>query len=367
MKRLLSILFLTFLYLTAALSQDKLIRVGEVPGYVTLKCDFHMHTVFSDGEVWPTVRIEEAAKEGLDAIAITDHIEYQPNKEYISADLNAAWKIAGETARKKNIILVHGAEITRKMPPGHFNALFIEDAGKLTDKDFITVIREAIRQGAFIEWNHPGWKAQRPKGDAHLDSIHKVLLANGWLHGIELFNDIESYQGVLTLCIEHHLAVMANSDIHIPYETGYYPGSTHHRPMTLVFAKDRNEKELKEALFAGRTIVWYGDSLAGDKALADPFVKSCLTMGPVYCESEKYCWREIINNSDILFEIVVKSDDKLSDEPLKVSLSPNSITRLRLPVSLASRFVCTFTNVKVSDNVALEIISFFADSDLTIP
>ena len=49
----------------------------------TLKCDFHIHTVFSDGKVWPDIRVAEAWQEGLDAIAITDHIEYRPNKEIL--------------------------------------------------------------------------------------------------------------------------------------------------------------------------------------------------------------------------------------------------------------------------------------------
>ena len=36
------------------------IRFPDLPGCGTLKCDFHMHTVFSDGEVWPPVRVAEA-------------------------------------------------------------------------------------------------------------------------------------------------------------------------------------------------------------------------------------------------------------------------------------------------------------------
>ena len=87
-----------------------------------------MHTVFSDGDVWPTVRIDEALRDGLDAIAITDHIEYNPKKDFIPVDHNAAWKVGEKYARERNLILVHGTEITRKMPPGHFNALFINDA-----------------------------------------------------------------------------------------------------------------------------------------------------------------------------------------------------------------------------------------------
>ncbi len=46
--------------------------VPDIPGYKTLKCDFHLHTVFSDGDVWPTVRVTEAFRDGLDAIAITE-------------------------------------------------------------------------------------------------------------------------------------------------------------------------------------------------------------------------------------------------------------------------------------------------------
>jgi hypothetical protein len=54
--------------------------VPDLPGYQTLKCDFHMHTVFSDGQVWPPLRVMEAWRDGLDCIAITDHIDYQPTR-----------------------------------------------------------------------------------------------------------------------------------------------------------------------------------------------------------------------------------------------------------------------------------------------
>lgn len=69
----------------------------EIPGfsnYETLKCDFHTHTVFSDGLVWPDARIYEAWQEGLDAIAITDHIEHRINKVILKGDLNEFYKIA---------------------------------------------------------------------------------------------------------------------------------------------------------------------------------------------------------------------------------------------------------------------------------
>ena len=65
-------------------SVRKTINIPDILGYKTLKCDFHMHTVFSDGIVWPTFRVDEAWEEGLDAIAITDHIENQPSRSMLA-------------------------------------------------------------------------------------------------------------------------------------------------------------------------------------------------------------------------------------------------------------------------------------------
>jgi hypothetical protein len=46
------------------------LKVPDIEGYKTLKCDFHIHTVFSDGLVWPSVRVGEAYLEGLDALPL---------------------------------------------------------------------------------------------------------------------------------------------------------------------------------------------------------------------------------------------------------------------------------------------------------
>ena len=74
------------------------INIPDIDGYKTLKCDFHVHTVFSDGKVWPDQRVNEAWNEGLDVIAITDHIEYRPNKEIVKGDFNTSYEIAKNEA-----------------------------------------------------------------------------------------------------------------------------------------------------------------------------------------------------------------------------------------------------------------------------
>ena len=102
------------------------VHFPDIPGYVTLKCDFHMHTVFSDGQVWPTVRVEEAWRQGLDAIAITDHIEYKPYKDDVSTNYSRSYELAKASAESLNLILIKAAEITRGEPPGHLNALFLD-------------------------------------------------------------------------------------------------------------------------------------------------------------------------------------------------------------------------------------------------
>ena len=52
-------------------------------GRKVLSVDLHTHSVFSDGHVWPTVRTWEAQRDGLAAMAVTEHVEYQPWRDDI--------------------------------------------------------------------------------------------------------------------------------------------------------------------------------------------------------------------------------------------------------------------------------------------
>ncbi len=130
----LSVALLVFqLNVNAQPNTRRVINIPDIPGYLTLKCDFHMHSVFSDGNVWPSIRVAEAWQEGLDAIAITDHIEYHPHKDDIPVQFGRAYEIARPHADNMGLLLIKAAEITRQMPPGHFNCLFLDDvADKLS-------------------------------------------------------------------------------------------------------------------------------------------------------------------------------------------------------------------------------------------
>jgi predicted metal-dependent phosphoesterase TrpH len=119
------------------------IMIPDIPGYLTLKCDFHIHTVFSDGHVWPAVRSEEAWREGLDAIAITDHIERQPHKKDVNTNHNRSYEIARGPGAELDLMVIRGSEITRGMPPGHLNAIFLEDSEALAVPEWRDSIRAA--------------------------------------------------------------------------------------------------------------------------------------------------------------------------------------------------------------------------------
>lgn len=351
MKRLIiiTLLFICVNYLTEG--QRRTIHLPNLPGYVTLKCDFHMHTVFSDGNVWPTVRVDEAFRDGLDAIAITDHLEYTPKKDYIPVDHNAAWKIVENYARERDLILVHGAEITRDMPPGHFNALFIKNASLLAADSVMDAYAAAISQGAFLQWNHPGWKSQEPDGIPKLYPIHKKLLEKGWIHGIEFFNDSEYYPLVMTFCKQYNLAVMCNSDNHGVISERYVKPEYTNRPMTLVFAKERTHDSLKEALFAGRTLACFRDMLAGKEKYAKPFFYQCISVSNPYYQNEKSIFFEITNNSDVPFYLINGKEGA----PSSITLSANATTRVVVGIKTVFPLVYDVKNIITGENEVLKV------------
>lgn len=348
-------LIITSLLLTSialcCFGQRRIVHLPDIPGYVTLKCDFHMHTVFSDGNVWPTVRVDEAVRDGLDAIAITDHLEYTPKKDFIPVDFNAAWKIAETYAKERDLILVHGTEITRKMPPGHVNALFIKDASLIAKDSVWDSYAEAINQGAFLMWNHPGWKSQQPDGIPRMYDIHRKLIKNGWLHGMEFFNGNEYSPLVFTFCLQNNLALMASSDAHGIISESYTSPNYTNRPMTLVLAKERSHDSLKEAMFAGRTIVWFRDILAGKEEFVKPFFYQCISVGKPYYQNDKSIFIQVTNKSDIPFFLV----NGVTDAPPTVTLGANSVTRVVISKKVNAPLIYDVKNVLTGESNILKI------------
>ena len=287
-------------------NQRRLIIVPDLDGYITLKGDFHMHTIFSDGAVWPETRVDEAWADGLDVIAITDHDTYHPHKEYLNSDNNTHYKIACESAREKNIILIQAIEITRKMPPGHFNALFVTDGNipELNDTSrqaFLSSVEKLHNQGAVIFWNHPGWAAQQ-KDTVKWFDIHQTLTDKGWLNGIEVFNSNEWYPVALQWAMIKNLAPFANSDVHDAMRFAYNYQDDFIRPMTLVFAKEPTEKGIRQAILDKRTVAWFNGQLAGSEELLGKLFDRSLKIRKLYSSNGKTKY-QVSNVTDFTFQL----------------------------------------------------------------
>ncbi len=278
-----NVIFLFFMLSVSGSSQDhshalgRKLKFPDILGYKTLKCDFHQHTVFSDGSVWPDIRVQEALMDGLDAISLTEHLEYQPHKDDIPhPDRNRSYDIAIKEAETHDLIIVRGSEITRKMPPGHNNAIFLSDANKLLVDDSIQVFREAKKQGAFIFWNHPNWTPQRKDGMATLTDVHRLLIREKLLDGIEVVNDQTYSDEALQIALDNNLTIMGTSDIHKLIDWDFKVAAGGHRPLTLVFAKERTAESIKDALMSRRTVAVYKDLLIGRNEFLIPLIESSL-------------------------------------------------------------------------------------------
>ena len=277
----------------------------NIEGYLTLKTDFHQHTVFSDGNVWPTIRVMEALRDQLDVISLTEHLEYQPHAADIPhPDRNRSFELALKEAKDHDLIVIHGSEITRGAPIGHNNAIFISDANTIISKEAADSFKEAKNQGAFVFWNHPAWYAQSPKGTPILSDFQKERIQKGELQGIEVINTVDYSEEALSIALEQNLTIMGTSDIHglIAWD---YTEKGNSRPITLVFAKKRTPESIKEALFAGRTVAVYNTLLVGKPEFLNPLIHESIKINKVsYIEKTEVLEIELenISSSKLLFE-----------------------------------------------------------------
>lgn len=298
------------------------IAFPDIAGYTTLKCDFHMHTVFSDGEVWPELRVKEAWREGLDAISITDHIEYLPYKDDIPKNLNRPFEIASQKASELGILLIRGSEMTFDTPPGHFNAIFIQDIAKIEAKELIDEAKNAHEQGGFIFWNHPAWQG-REKG--LWSDFYTTMVEQGLMNGIEICNGGMYDSLAHQWCLEKNLTMLGNTDIHGP-STRFANVDKSHRTMTLVFVKEKSLASVKEALQNGRTAVWFEDKLIGKKEFLEPLFYASIAIQNPH-KSENNIWISIYNHS----EITLRLQRTGSAGPKEITLAARETVRLKMP------------------------------------
>ena len=281
------------------------IVIPKVGDYNVYTADLHTHTIYSDGSVTPGYRVREAWRDGLDIVAITDHIEYRkterelyqfmagyikeeyrglpkgvntniaktkPDSRGILVNLNIGYEMAKQEGDKFGIMVIRGAEITRG--DNHFNVLFTKDNNKIYDLDTEQSIRNAIKQGAFITHNHP----KRDKGTVtQMTPLAENLHAKKLFNGIEVGNSLWSWDWIFSYCLENGYAPISGTDMHGTTAEKFHQSGNEsvYRDMNLILAKKCDEKSIKEALFAGRTIAYHNNKLIGkEEYLVDLFKAS---------------------------------------------------------------------------------------------
>lgn len=302
----------------------------DLAGHLTLRCDFHLHTVFSDGNVWPPVRVEEAWRAGLDAIALTDHIEYLPHRNDVSTNYARPYDLARPLALQLGMLLIRGAEITRGEPPGHLNALFLTNVAALNHPDYRVAISNAFAQGGFLFWNHPAWK--QPDKKAVWYAEQGEFYTNGWLRGIEVVNGDEYDAIAHGWCLEKKLAILGNSDAHDPVSFDFSADLGEIRPLTLVFAKERSTEAIRQALIDRKTVVVSEGRLIGDHEWLEPlFHNSIKILNPeIRMRGKSTALVQIRNSSAVSFDLRLTPKLPELDVPDKLRLPAGKISLLQV-------------------------------------
>ena len=275
------------------------IHLPQVDGMNFYKADLHIHSIYSDGDVTPDMRVLEAWYDGLDAIAITDHMEYRrieremfeymdkyiredlrkdgpvntnimrqgPDAKGILVDFNVAYNSAARKARDYGLLAIRGVEVTRKHN-GDYNAIFTTDNNALYDPDLAQTLRNARAQGAFIFHNHPDYDKNTSNT---LTNVANGLYELGLIDGVEVANGRKTWAYLYSHAVEGGYTPMANSDAHEfiywKYGRPYDYDIPRYRNMNLILAKALTVNDLRDALKAGNSIAYSNNNLVGKSKL----------------------------------------------------------------------------------------------------
>ena len=284
-------------------------------------------------------------------ISITDHVEYQPHKDELPTNHARPYELAKGAAHAVDLLLIRGTEITRETPPGHFNALFLEDIAKLDTPEFLDAIKAANAQGAFVFWNHQAWKGEE-KG-VWLD-VHTTLFDNKLFQGMEVCNGDSYYPTAHKWCLEKNLTMLGNSDIHDP-DLRKQSTSDDHRTMTLVFATEKTPAAIKEALHAGRTAVWCKNQIIGRKEILEPLFAGAVRIETPIVRSGKTVYLRIRNGCST----DIKLARAAGNGPASITLPAQATTLVQMSTAAEDTpldLQYTATDFLIAPNTGLPVV-----------
>ena len=343
--------------------RKEIVLPAQVNGFNVYKADLHSHSVFSDGQVLPSFRVQEAWQDGLDIIAITDHLEtrkyeevmYEYLKKYTDKkylpktngvvegmiDLNFPVQQALPEAAKLGLLVIPGTEISRSgATVGHFNALFTKDNNTIYDEDALQSMRNARSQGALVQHNHPGWRRE----NLQMTEVEKAAYEEGLIDGVEVMNGKEFYPGIIDRVLERGLYMSSNSDIHFATANEYRLTGTM-RNMTFIFAEEMTLDSVKDALVNNRSIAYGYDTLCGSEELLKAFFLASVRLTHVPGQ-EAAC--RLTNLTSIPYILQRGNGNYFRLDPfssISISLSKNSTA---IPLTVVNAWTSKDMRLKVS-------------------
>ena len=217
----------------------------------------HCHTVASDGGLTLDELIQNAKKNKLDFLMVTDH----------NINCNEFPKVDG-------LNLIYGAELTKD--GGHCNMWGVKDVIDQVDydtcetyEDFLRVKNEAKNRGAVICMNHP-----------HCKQCPWTWEKNAWdVDVLEVWNAPTHFDNLECTDWWHEqmrngrkLPVVGGSDFHRDY---YGLTNLLAWPATYVYAKSNTPEDILDAIVKGHTTITFAvgttfiDIVSGDSILGD--------------------------------------------------------------------------------------------------
>ncbi len=355
---------------TRAVDTRRIDFPATAKGEAVLAIDTHTHTLFSDGLVWPIIRVWEAEQDHLAAYAVTDHLEAHPFKaDMATDDRNRAYAIALAEAKRIQARTqpIAGAEITRGAPWGHFNALFLKDANALPvdatmSLDPRPALKAARAQGAFLIWNHP-WvlPGLDPAADP-MPAEQRGLLADGLIDAIEIANSSQYSAVAFDMALKHGLAVVGASDVHGTVDADKQIPEGQHRTSTLVIAKDGSSAAIHDALIRKRTAALYRQSLYGRERELSEIVGGSLRIASRK-RAESFLTKDIV-------EIELVNEAFMPFQLRFVSAAPLTTPRV-VTVPAHGKLTIQFANVADMDTFTptAEVLNAFIDprTNLVLP
>lgn len=355
------------------------IIIPQIKGYNVYKADFHTHTIYSDGNITPSLRVREAWSDGLDILAITDHIEYRRierdlikymgeyiKEEYrnlpkgvntnlqgvaadergILANLNANYDEAIESNQQYGMLIVRGVEITRN--EGHFNAIFTTDNNKIYHPNIKQSIQNAVDQGAFVFQNHP---KHNKTTKTSMSPLAEELHNSGLVKGMEIGNGWAFWGRLVPYCIKNNVPMFSNSDGHSTIAERFQPyyNDGVYRNMTFVLAKKCDEKSIKEAIEKGRTIAYHNNRLIGKEEYLAELFKASVSIEHL-CDNKKETMVMLTNKSSLPYSVKVGKGEMI--------VHAMSTVQLVLPKGSASAEF-TVTNLICGGNKRVKVTMNF--------